>query len=182
MSSQSALSVPGGWGTTSAALALVVFAVAVQGATTWTSETSLGVEATAPPITFEKGETADDERWFRSFELSAEETAFTAEVKPRGGAHVTIEDVVRLNSTDDEPRTVRLTGTAVTNDEVEVFAWTIRDGGSALAELDHKEADPSASVEVPAGDRFAMDLEIDLADGAGRTNAGISFEIQLEVT
>lgn len=166
----------------SLALVLAALAVAVQGATTLTSESSVQVETTSPPLQFEKGDKADDKRWFKSFELSTNKTAFTAEVKPRAGSHVYIQDVAKLKSTDDEARTVTLTGTHVSNAKVERFEWEIYDGVSRVGQLDHKDADPSTSFSVPASGSFRMDLETDLADGAGRANAGITFEVQLEVT
>lgn len=162
--------------------ALLLLALAVQGATTWTSDSAVTLETTSPPVTFAKGDNADDRRWFRSFDLSTNATSFTAEVKPRAGSHVYIEDVAKLASTDDEARTVTLTGTHVSNAKVERFEWEVFDGVSHVGQLDHKDADPSTSFSVPGGNSFRMDLEIDLADGAGRANAGITFEVQLEVT
>lgn len=150
---------------------------------TWTSTSQVGVGVVTPPVHFVAGDNADNPRYMRSFELSTNATSFTAEVKPRPGAQTAVEDIVRIdNSAHAEERSIRLTATQVTNPNIEAFEWTIMDAGSPVATLDYRVASPEASFTLPAGETFEMDLHVDLADGAGRTNAGITFDLQMEVT
>lgn len=163
--------------------AVLLLAAGAQGLISWESNGTLEVRTIVPPTHFEKGDNADDNRWMKSFTLSQNKTSFDAEVKPRPGAKAYIQNVTTLNNADDESRSITLTGSQVTNSKVEQFEWEIVDGGGQhVATLDHLTADPSASFSLPAGTEYRMDLEIDLADGAGRVNAGISFTVQLEVT
>lgn len=162
--------------------AILVLAAGADGLQSWTSDSTLKTHSLAPPMHFEKGDNADDKRWFKSFSLSTNKTSFTAEVKPRAGGTVYISDVVRTVNADDEQRSIVLTGSEVTNSKIEAFEWHVRDGSSRVAALDHTTADPSASYTLPADGAYRLDLKIDLEQGAGRHNAGISFTVQLEVT
>lgn len=169
------------WGTAGTGiLILSLVAGTALAAITWTSDSTLEVSAVSPPIQFAKGDNADNKRYFKSFTLSDNKTSFTAEVKPRGGADTTVKDVVRITGADSDHQ-ITLTATQVTNSNVEDFEWRIKDGSTRVATLDYLTSEPSASFSLPANQTYTFELKMDLADGAGRDNAGITFDLQLEV-
>lgn len=161
-------------------LVLSLMAGTAMAAIVWTSTSTIDVSAVPPPIQFTKGDNADDRRYFRSFTLSENKTSFTAEVKPRGGADTTVKDVVRITGAGSDHQ-VTLTATQVTNPNVEDFEWRIKDGSTQVATVDYLTSSPSASFTLPASQTYTFELKVDLADGSGRDNAGISFDLQLEV-
>lgn len=164
------------------ALAGVLVAAGAQAMIAWSSQSTLTTSVVAPPVTFSKGDNADDARWFKSFDLSTNQTSFDATAKPRGGADVTVTDVVRLVEHTGLSRSVSLTASQVTNANVEDFEWIVRNGSTEVGRLDYLATSPSLGFTLPAGGTYTFDLKMDLADGAGRTNAGISFDLTLEVT
>lgn len=163
-------------------LAAATLAAGVQAAVTWTSQSTVTTDVRVPPAAFEKGSNAENNRYFKNFELSTNQTSFTAEVKPRAGADTTVTDVLDLVNAGGQSRSVTLSATQVSNEKVEQFEWRILDGGTLVATVDYLSASPQASFTLPASTTYTFDLRVDLADGAGNKNAGISFDLQLEVT
>ncbi len=163
--------------------AALLLATSAYAAVSWTSTSTLTTSIIEPPVQFVKGDNADNRRYMRSFDLSTNGTAFTAEVKPRAGAEMTVRDVVRVdNSAGSSDFAIELTGTQIVNVYLERFEWNIRNGSTNVANLDYLAANPQATFTLPTGQVFTMDLVVDLADGAGRTNAGVSFDLTMEVT
>jgi hypothetical protein len=169
---------------TTIVVAASLVGVGAQAAITMTSSSNsdVTVDVLEPPVTFEKGENADDKRWFNSFSMSTNKTSFSATVKPRVGGHSYIHDVVRTLSQDDQDRTITLTGSQESNAKVERFQWRVYNGSNFKGVMDHTASNPSAQFTLPSQEKFRLDLEIDLEQGAGKKNAGISFWVQLEVT
>lgn len=163
-------------------LVAVLLIATAWAATTWTAASTLEVRSSSPPAFIAKGSAADEPRYFRSFDLSTNQTAFSAEVKPRAGADMYVADVFEVTNAASTTLSITLRATQVTNPRVEAFEWTVRNGTTPVATLDHLAASPAASFSLAAGQTFEVDIRIDLADGAGKANAGISFDLWLEVT
>lgn len=160
----------------------VLLAGAAIAAVSWTSVGSLHTSVGTPAIQFVQGPGANNTRYFSAFALSANATAFSGTFKGHAGADQTVKTVVSLHNRDTAAHTVTLTATRVTNAQVEAFAWTMRNGTVAVATLDYRAASPSATIALPAGGTFPMDLRLDLADGSGRNNVAVNFDLRVAVT
>jgi len=162
--------------------ALAILAVQASGGILVASDSTITTKTIPPRVYFEKGDNADDKRWFKSFTLSTNKTSFDAIVKPRAGGNTYIPDGVDPTSRDDASRSIELTGSEETNSKIEVFRWCIYDGTTNTATLDHQDSNPSTNFTLPSNGQYRIDLHVDLAQGASKSNAGIDFWVQLEVT
>lgn len=164
-------------------VAVASLAAMASASIAWDSQGTLSAHGQDPPIVFEAGDNADNPRWFKSFEITSDNTSFSAEIKPRAGAGTHVEDVVRLHNPSGQERHVTVTGSSVDNDNVETFHWTITDDADeTVATLDHKDADPSTDLTLPASETYTFAVTVETKIGAGSINAGIAFSVGLEVT
>lgn len=164
-------------------VAVAALAVATSASIAWGSQGTLNTQSQDPPIIFEAGDNADNPRWFNSFEITSDNTSFSAEIKPRAGAGTHVEDVVRLHNPSGQEQHVTVTGSNVDNDNVETFHWTITDDADeTVATLDHKDVDPSTNLTLPASETYTFAVTVETKIGAGSMNAGIAFSVGLEVT
>lgn len=163
------------------ALALLLVAPLAAAAITFVSLGTLTVSTLAPATHFVKGEGGENGKHIGHLTVSANGTRFSAGVKPRAGAEVVVKDVVRLVSDRGAPIHLTLRGSPVLNPQVTAFQWTVRDGTTPVAVLDYKTASPTATVTLPAGATYLLDLRVELAEGAGKDNAAVSFTMDLEV-
>lgn len=165
-----------------AALVLTGLAASAGAAATVAAVSHLHVGVRAPPVAFEQGPGASSLRHVEGFSLSLNKTSFSLTLKPKPGAGLVVKDLARVSGASEAAREVTLRGEAVDNARVESFTWTIRNGTTVVAVLNHKAASPSATFTLPAGARYALDLGIDLAEGAGQHNARAPFGLRLEVS
>lgn len=166
---------------TTAGALLLVLAISAQAGISWTSVGALQTQAAESGVQLEAGAGANNGRYVKDFQISANKTGFTGEIKAKAGADMTLKDLVRARNLDDAPRRVTLRASQATSAHVEAFTFTVRDGGTTVATLDYKAASPSATFTLPAGTAYRFDLRIDLADGAGNDNAivGVAFSMEL---
>lgn len=160
---------------------LVLAAVGVQAAITWSSTSTLTTSVAAPTVYFQEGVGAGKTRYFASFALSQNATSFTAEFKPRIGADTTVKDVVRITSASAASRSVTFTATQVANANVERFLFLVKDGSTVIATVDYLAASPSATFTLPAGATFKLDLRVDLTDAATVGNTNVAFDLRVSV-
>lgn len=161
-------------------LVLVLVAGTTVAAIVWTSTSSVDVGAVDPPVQFTQGDNSDDRRYLRSFVLSTNQTSFTTEIQPRLGADVHVTDMVRLHNQDATSRTITLTGSTVSDIDVQRFSWRVMDGSTLIATIDHLSDTPSVQFTMASGATFEFDLRIDLADTSSASTQP-AFELQLEV-
>lgn len=166
-------------------LLAIVLALVVAGggaaAIAWTSQSTLLTSVRAPPVELEMGSGASKTRYFDPFALSINKTTVAGTVSGKAGADVVVKDVLRVVNRDGVSRTVTLSATQVTNSRVEAFTWTARDGSATVGVLDHRAASPRTTLTLAAGASRALDLRLDLAEGAGKNNATFTFDMRLEV-
>lgn len=172
---------PGGRALLACAL-LVALAAGVEAAAYWSATSTLTTSARPPPAVFEHGANANNTRYVEGFTLSQNQTSFSGTFKGRTGAEVTVKDVVRLHSTLTAPATVTLTGSTIANAKVTQFAWTVRDGTTPVATLDHKTASPTATFTLPAGATFLLDLKDVVAKNSGKNDANVAFTVGVRVS
>ena len=167
------------WLTLAAAGALFLV-VGAQAGLVWTSTSTLTTTGNAAaPVFFELGESASNARYIKSPQVSTNGTVVTADIKARAGSHIEVKDVFRINNSQASPDTVTLEGNLIVNLQIERFTWRVRDGATTLDVLDHKDVTPSATFTVPAGSSVQLDLILDTADGAGKNNARVNFDLRL---
>ncbi len=140
------------------------------------SESVLEVEVVAPPLRFEEGDGGARDR-FVDATVSANGTSFTLQVTGRVGADTSVRDVVRLANAGGSSRSVTLHGTQVSDAEVVIYTWTVRDGATTLATLDMRGPSPSATFSVPASDNVELDLRLKVAKGADPLAAGFTSDV-----
>ncbi len=161
---------------------LIGLSLAATAGITWSTQTNVQAHATDPPLVFEAGDNADNPRWFKSFEISDDNTSFTAEIIPRAGAGAHVEDVVRLTNDNAQQRYVTLEGTPIDNEHIPTFEWTLTDDDETVTTLDHTQPDPSTTFTLPPNETVTFAITVQTEPGAGKHNAGISFTLSLEVT
>ena len=164
------------------AAALVAGGALAAVAATYVTPSTVAVTVGQPPVRLEVGGGGQNTRYFSpALEPSANRTIVTGTLKAPAGADATVKDVVRVAETTGSARTVTLRGALASSANVEVFTWTVMDGSAAVATLDLRQADPSATFTLPAGATYKTTMRIDLAEGAGRHNAPGSFTLWLVV-
>lgn len=163
------------------ALALLVIAVEAHAGIAWISPRGqLDTSVMAPPLIFAEGEGAASNRYVKDITFSENRTSFTGTIRGKAGADAVNEDVLRLNHQGNASLAVTLRAAQITNPHVEAFVWTLRDGDAIVATLDHRAQSPSASFVVAPGASLAMDVRVDLADGSGKHNARVAFDLHAE--
>ena len=174
----------GASGPAAAALVSVLLAVTLsaQAGISWTSTGAIDTQAQEALVRLEAGAGATNSRYVKDFEISANKTGFTGEVKAKAGADMTLKDLVRAHNADDAPVTVTLRATQSSNAQMQAFTFTVRNETGAVATLDYKAASPSATFAMPVGATYQFDLRIDLADGAGNHNANVDIAFSMEIT
>lgn len=166
-----------------ATLALVSVALVAEGAITWTTTAgALHVGVAPAPLRFEAGDGTTNARYVKDFALTTNETGFTATLKSRAGAELSLDDVVRIRNADDETRTVTLSAQQVDASYHSVFEWSVRDGGTLVATFDHLGANPSASFAIPPAAVYELDLRVEVKEGGGKNNARVPFGLGLGVS
>ncbi|HWH08795.1 MAG TPA: hypothetical protein VNX21_06310, partial [Candidatus Thermoplasmatota archaeon] len=162
--------------------ALVAGGALAAVAATYVTPSTLQVTVGQPPVRLEVGAGGQNGRYFSpALEPSANRTIVAGTLKPPAGADATVKDVLRIVETTGTPRVVTLRGAMASSASVEVFTWTVADGGATLATLDLRQSDPSATFTLPAGATVQTTVRVDLAEGAGRHNAPGSFTLWLVV-
>jgi hypothetical protein len=164
-----------------AALAITAMALHAEAAIRWTSTGMLEAQVLPADVHFEMGTGGAKTRYFHDFALSANETQFSGTLKAKAGADTSVRDVLAIHNDGLAPRDLTLRASRVGNAQFEVFTWTIRDGSTTVATFDYIAGSPSAAFTLAPGAFYALDLRVDLADGAGMHNAGVAFDLWLEV-
>lgn len=150
-------------------------------AISWTSDAEVALDVAGAPAFLAGGAGAARDRYVDSFALTPNLTGFSATLHPRFGATMNVKDVFRVQSNSSSTTDVSLSGNAVTNVQVLVYAWTVKDGSTTVATLDMKTGSPSVTFSLPAGASRKVDLRIQTADGSGSNNADLSTAIRLGV-
>lgn len=145
-----------------ALLAAAVFAAA---AIQWSSQSQITTSVLAPPVHFVLGSKANDDRYLSGASVSTNKTTFNTTVIGRIGADVTVKDVVRVTNEGASSQSVTLRAGQVSNVKVVAYTWTVKDGGTTVATLDMRSANPSATFDLPSGEH-KIDLRIKLAKTA----------------
>lgn len=160
---------------------LVAAATLAQAGIQWVSTGVFSLGTTAPPVELGLGAGGEKARYFSALALSANKTQLSGTLLGRAGADLVVMDVVRVTNTAASPQSVTLSATGLSNAQLEVFAWTLRDGGATVGTLAYTDASPALSFTLPAGESRTLDLRIDLADGAGAHNAALDFDLRVVV-
>ena len=163
-----------------AAAALALLATA-QAGVQWSATGALHTSVAGPPVVFEAGAGGLNTRYFEGFAVSSAGTSFSADFKAKAGGETRVKDVAHLVSRADGARTVTLRAPQTTSAGLTAFAWTVRDGSTAVASLDTLLPGASATFTMPAGARFDLDLRARIVEGAGRHDTTVPFSITMEV-
>jgi hypothetical protein len=165
-----------------ALVAALLVAVEAEAAIRWTSAGEVAVSAQSVPVHFEMGAGGEKARYFRDFALSANQSSFSGTFKAKAGADTTVKDVVRLVNAGHVERTVTMRADNVSIAHYEVLWWIVRENATTVALFDYRASTPSATLAMPPGRTYTLDLRADLADGAGVHNAGVPLGLRLEVS
>lgn len=144
--------------------------------------TTMTATVAPPPVTFTVGAGGSNTRYFAPpLEQSPNATSLSGTLKGKAGADATVKDVARLVEAAGASQLVTLAATQVTNSRVETLTWTVKSGATTIAILNSRAPDPSTTFTLPANATYALDLRVDLADGAGKNNSPTSFDLWLVV-
>lgn len=155
-------------------LATVVVATGAHAALSVTSTSTIDLTVGPAPVGFVLGSNADKSRYVSNVAVTPNGTSFEASITGRLGGDVTVKDVVRLASTATGTRNVTLHGTQVSNPNVPIISWTVRNGGSTVATLDMRAAAPTATFTIPAGQSYELDLRVKVLRGVAANEAAFS--------
>lgn len=164
------------WGT-AAALALVALSAAASGAIVVSSQTTLETGVLDAPLAFGAGSGASNDRYFTSFSVSPNATSYSASIKSRVGGDATVKTVVTVTNPGAAARTVTLRGDQVSNANVLIHTWTVKNGTTTVATLDMKDGTPTASFTLPAGTTYDIDMRMKVAKGVSGDAAAFSSSV-----
>lgn len=146
------------------------------------STSTLEVSVRAPPVGFAAGGGASRERYVSDVTITPNATSFAATLKGRLGGDATVQDVVGLVSASGATRSVELRGAQVTNANVLIHTWTVKNGSATVATLDMRTADPSASFTIPAGSTYSLDLRLKVVRGVAASEASFTSSVWAVIT
>ena len=158
-------------------LAAVVVATGAHAAINVTSSSTIDLTVGPPPVGFALGGNADKSRYVSDVAVTPNGTSFEASITGRLGGDSTVKDVVRLASTAGGTRTVTLQGTQVSNPNIPIVSWTVRNGGSTVATLDLRASSPSATFTIASGATYELDLRVKALRGIAANEAEFSTSV-----
>lgn len=164
------------------ALALAAaLAMGGRAAVTLRAESTLTLGVAPVPVTFAEGDATSNSRFVKDFALTSNKTGFGGTLKAKSGAYTVVTDLVRVRNDGAQAEQATFRASPVSNANYELFRWVVRDGATVVTTFDYMAALPTATLTVPAGAEYRMDLHVDLVEGAGRHNAGVPFGLVVEV-
>lgn len=161
---------------------MVLLAGAAVAALSVSSTSTFNVSVRTPPVHFELGAGASNSRYASDVSVTANGTSFGAAITGRLGGDATDKDVVRLVSASSASRSVTLRGTQVTNPNVPIHTWTVKNGTTTVATLDMRTSDPSASFTLPVGETYKLDMRVKVIRGIASSEATFSSSVWAVVT
>lgn len=164
-----------------AAAAILLASAAASAAILLRSESTFVTGVADVPVRVAAGDGASNGRYITSFTVSGNATSYSAGITGRVGADATVKRVATLENPGAVSRTITLRGSQVAATNVQIHGWTVKDGGAAIATLNMKDASPSASFTLPAGETYNVDMRVKIAKGASINAAEFSSSVWVVV-